>query len=83
MTRRHRIRQLQARPSPWTFGEWLEWAEAVAADKLAAGEAFTIAAMASKPDRARMLADATHGLGDTTRREIGTRAWNHTEEATR
>jgi hypothetical protein len=84
ITRRQRIRHLHDRPTPWTFGEWLEWAEAVAVDKLARGEAFSIAAMPSKPDRARVLVSVDRpDPRRTFRREIGARAADHIEEVTR
>jgi hypothetical protein len=79
--RRQRIRRLHDRPTPWTFGEWLEWAEAVAVDKLARGEAFSIGTMASQPDRARVLVSVDRpDPRRTFRREIGARAADHIEE---
>jgi hypothetical protein len=81
--RRNRAARLQARPAPWTFAEWLEWAEAVAADKLARGESFLIAAQASHPTRARTLADMTTAGRYALRQEIGSRAARMFEEVDR
>jgi hypothetical protein len=80
--RRQRIDTLTGRPSPWTFTEWLEWAEAVAADKLARAESFAVHATAHHPDRARVLIDQTWIADPETvalRREIGRRALDHAE----
>jgi hypothetical protein len=81
--RRQRIDTLTGRPSPWTFAEWLEWAEAVAADKLARGESFLIAAQASHPNRARSMTETTTAGRYAFRWEIGARAAHHAEEAQR
>lgn len=70
-------------PTPWTFQQWLEWAEWTAVRALRRGEAFGIAAQASHPNRSRVMWDATH-FADPIRtalyHEVGGRAMRELEE---
>ena len=81
--RRRRLAALDVRPAPWSFAEWLEWAEVVAAFKLARGEAFMIAANAAYPDRSRTMSDWSAAGRYAIRYEIGARAARYVEEQTR